>query len=162
MEVEKSLRSKRQNSLHFIFEPVSWRHEMRSLQQTSTCNYSMDLNTDHLNTGNIWIPKFMKLRFQMVGYSNGVADGYVYVLDRPFKYQTFYIWKQDGVHLSCIQMVGLSGIQMAFENQTIWHPTSFWPFEYQTIVWYSDPHCLLSRNSICKWERFFIPFSHDI
>ena len=31
-----------------------------------------------------------------------------------------------------IQMVGLSSIQMAFENQTIWHPTSFWPFKYQS------------------------------
>ena len=29
--------------------------------------YSEDLNTDHLNTGNIWIPTFLELRFQMVG-----------------------------------------------------------------------------------------------
>ena len=28
-------------------------------------------------------------------------------------------------------MVGLSGIQMALKNQTIWHPTSFQPFQYQ-------------------------------
>ena len=35
------------------------------------------------------------------------------------------IRKQDGVHLSGIQMVGLSDIQMAFNYQTICHPISF-------------------------------------
>ena len=34
-----------------------------------------------------------------------------------------YIRKQDGIHLSSIQMV--------FKYWTIWHPTSFQPFEYQ-------------------------------
>ena len=47
-----------------------------------------------------------------------------------------YIRKQDDVHLSGIKMVGLSGIQMAIKNRTIWHPTSFQPFEYQTILVY--------------------------
>ena len=41
-----------------------------------------------------------------------------------------YLRKQDGICLSSIQMVGVSGIQMKFENQTIWHPTSFGPIEY--------------------------------
>ena len=40
--------------------------------------------------------------------------------------------KKDGVHLSRIQINGLSGIQMAFENKTIWHLTKFQPFEYPT------------------------------
>ena len=44
---------------------------------------SGDLNTDHLNTGNIWIPRFLKLGFQMVGLL--VMS---YVIDRPFKYWT--------------------------------------------------------------------------
>ena len=47
--------------------------------------------------------------------------------------------KQDVVHLSSIQMVGLSGIQMAFENQTIWHPTSFRPFEHQASLVFRSP-----------------------
>ena len=48
-----------------------------------------------------------------------------------------YIRKQDGVRLSSIQMVGLSGIQMAFGYQTSWHPISFRPFEFQTSVFRS-------------------------
>ena len=32
--------------------------------------YSGDLNTDHLNPGNIQIPNFLLLGFQMVWYSN--------------------------------------------------------------------------------------------
>ena len=43
--------------------------------------YSGDLNTNHLNTGKIQIPNFLKFGFQMVGYSNGWMS---YVLDRPF------------------------------------------------------------------------------
>ena len=51
-----------------------------------------------------------------------------------------YERKKDGACLSGIQMVGLSGIQMAFKYQTIWHLTSFWPFKTR-LAWYSDPHC---------------------
>ena len=50
-----------------------------------------------------------------------------------------YIRKQDGVHLSFIQMVGLSSTQMAFKNQTIWHLTSFRPFDYQTSSVFRSP-----------------------
>ena len=49
----------------------------------------------------------------MVQYSNGRFKAMSYVLDRPFEYQ--YKRKQDGIQLSGIQMVGLSGNQMAFE-----------------------------------------------
>ena len=45
-----------------------------------------------------------------------------------------YIRKQDGIILSGFQMVGQSGIQMEFENQTIWHLTYFWLFEYRTSL----------------------------
>ena len=44
-------------------------------------NYSGNLNTDHLNTENIWIPNILKLGFQMVCYSNGRFM--CYVLDQP-------------------------------------------------------------------------------
>ena len=96
--------------------------------------YSGDLNTDHVNTGNICIQNFLKFKFKMVWYSNGQSNAMSYVLDQPLEgIPDQYIRKQNGVHLSCIQMVGLSGIQMVFKNQTIWHLdlTSFWPFEYQ-------------------------------
>ena len=33
---------------------------------TKAFEYSVDLNTDHLNTGNILIPNFLRLGFQMV------------------------------------------------------------------------------------------------
>ena len=46
--------------------------------------------------------------------------------------------KQDGVHLSGIQMVGLSSIQMAFEYQTIWHLTSFFDHLNTKLVRYSN------------------------
>ena len=71
----------------------------------------------------------------------GIQMGY-YVLDWPFNYRTSNK-KQYYVHLSGIQMVGLSGIQMAFENQTIWHPTSFLDHLNTRLVQYSDPHCNL-------------------
>ena len=97
--------------------------------------YSGDLNTDHLNTGNIWLPNFLKFKFQMVQYSMGYVPCTVMtilILDQ-------YIKKHDGFHLSGIKMVGLSSIQMAFENQTIWHPTYFRPFEYQTSSIFRSP-----------------------
>ena len=44
--------------------------------------YSGDLNTNNLNSGNIWIPNFLKFGFQMVQYSNGQSIGYALCL-RP-------------------------------------------------------------------------------
>ena len=57
----------------------------------------------------------------MVQYLNGWSMGYV-LCTRP----TIQIpeGKQDGIHLSGFQMVGMSDIQ--------WNPTSFLTFEYQT------------------------------
>ena len=79
----------------------------------------------HLNTGNIWIPNFLKFKFQMVPYSNGQFMCYVLCTRLTIIWiPDQYVRKQDGIHLSDIQMVGLLGIQMAFEFQTIWHPTS--------------------------------------
>ena len=43
----------------------------------SETNYSGDLHTNQLNTGNFWIPNFPKFGFQMVWYSNGRSMGYV-------------------------------------------------------------------------------------
>ena len=47
----------------------------------------------------------------MVWYSNGQAMGYVLCTSQTIQILDQYIRKQDGVHLSSIQMVGLSGIQ---------------------------------------------------
>ena len=78
--------------------------------------------------------KHLKFRFQMVWHSNGRCMGYV-LCNRPtIQIPDMCKRKQDGVHLSCIQMVGLSSIQIAFENQTIWHPNSFGPIKYQTSL----------------------------
>ena len=83
--------------------------------------YSGDLNTNHLNTGNIWIPNFLTFGFQMVWYSNGWFMYYVQCTRLTIQIPNQYIRKQDGVHLSDFQMVWLSGIQMGFEYQAIWH-----------------------------------------
>ena len=102
---------------------------IEKLRELSSLKYSGDLNTGHLYNGNIWIPNFLKFRFQMVRYSNGRSMDYVLCTRPTIQIPDQYISKQDGLHLSIIQMVGLSGIKMACENQTIWHPTSFQPFE---------------------------------
>ena len=65
---------------NFIFEIVS--------------NYSGDLKSDHLKSGNIWNPDFLKLGFQIVRFSNG----------RGFSYQPFQI------------RMFLSGFQMVFDK----------------------------------------------
>ena len=123
--------------------------------------YSGYLNTNQLNTVNIWIPKFLKLGFQMVLFSNGRSMCY------PMYWPTIqipdqYIQKHDGVHLSIIQMVRLSSIQRAFYYRTVWHPTSFWPFEYrtslvfrshgtQTSLWSGNP--ISNTVGICNLDQ---------
>ena len=76
----------------------------------------------------------MKLGFQMVQYLNGWSMDFVQCTRRTIQIPNQYIRKQDGVHFSSFQIAGLSGIQMTFKYQTIWHPTPFRPFEYQTTV----------------------------
>ena len=58
-----------------------------------------------------------------------------------------YVRKQDGINFSGIQMVGLSSIQLAFKKWTIWHPTSFQPFEYQTSLVFRSPLCYLVKDA---------------
>ena len=66
--------------------------------------YSGDLNNNHLNTGNIWIPYILKFGFQMVWYSNGQSMCYV-VCTRPTIWiPNQFIRKQNGVHWSSIQI----------------------------------------------------------
>ena len=74
----------------------------------------------------------MKFGFQMVWYSNGQFMCYVLYTRPTIQILDQCIGKQNGVHLSSIQMVWLSGFQMAFEYWTIWHPTAFQPLEYRT------------------------------
>ena len=71
--------------------------------------------------------------------SNGRFMDYVICTIPTIGIPDQHIRNQDGIHLSCIQMVGLSCIQMAFGYQTIWHPTSFWPFKYQTSLVFRSP-----------------------
>ena len=54
-------------------------------------------------------------------------------------------------------MVGLSGIQMVFENRTIRHPTSFRRFEYQTsLVFRSQCTNILRQHKLSIWGDFNI------
>ena len=70
--------------------------------------------------------------------------------------------KQDGINLSGIQMFGLSCTQMAFENQTIWHPTSFQPFKYQTSLGIQIPTILRYLNDHPNTKLWTILFYHSI
>ena len=55
-----------------------------------------------------------------VQISNGLVFKCYVLCTRPtIQIPNQYIRKQDGIHLSSIQMVGLSSIQMAFKNQTV-------------------------------------------
>ena len=74
-----------------------------------------------------WSSDFKWFGIQMVGLS--VIS---YAQDSPT------IWIPDKLMPSCFLMCW-SGIQMAFENQTIWQPTSFPPFEYQTSLVFRFP-----------------------
>ena len=60
-------------------------------------------------------------------------------------------------------MVGLSGIQMAFEYQTVWHPTSY-DHSYTGLVQYSDPHCNVEILQVrfCDNQalEFFVTFDN--
>ena len=96
--------------------------------------YSEDLNIDHLNTG-----KSLNTQLFEVWISNGWSVGYFLCTRPAVQIPDQYLRKQDRVHLSSIQMAGLSGLQMAFKNQTILHPTSFRPFEYQTSSVFRSP-----------------------
>ena len=100
----------------------------------------------HLITGSIWKPKFLKFGFQRVWYSNGRSMGYVLCTRPTIWIPDQYIRKQVGVHFSGIEMVGLSGIEMALKNQTIWHPTYFWPCKYQTSLVFRSPLYLQTLN----------------
>ena len=84
--------------------------------------YSGDLNTNQLNTKNIWITS----------------------LDR-------YKWKQDGIYLSGMQMVGLSSIQIAFEYWTIWRLTFLDQWNTK-LVPYSDLHCTTHLWLVLKYN----------
>ena len=82
--------------------------------------------------------KFFKFGIQILWYTNVLCSMY------QTDHLNQYIIKQDGVHLSGFQIVGMSGIQMALKNQNNWHPISFRPFEYQTRLVFRSP---LQRTS---------------
>ena len=86
--------------------------------------------SNYLNIGN---PKSELFEVQ---FSNGQYLGYT-LCSRPTTWMPDqYLRNHDSVHLS--------GIQMAFKNQTIWHPISFSPFNIQ-IPLYSHYRQFLSR-----------------
>ena len=118
-------------SLSEFWTLIIWKHLKTGLFRVTMLKtfkipekYSEDLNTNHLNTGNIWIQNFMKFRLQTIWNSNGWFMCSVLCTRLTIWKPNQCIRKQDGVHLS--------GIQVALECRTIWHPTSFPPSKYQT------------------------------
>ena len=62
--------------------------------------------------------------------------------------------KQGVVHLFGIQMAGLSRIQIELKNQTIEHPTSFRPVDYQTKLRYQSKKSQdLNTGLVRDWNR---------
>ena len=109
----------------------------------SSVLHSGDLNIDNVNTK---LLNFLKFRFQIVWYSNGGSMDYVLCNGLTIWILDHYIRKQDGFHLS--------GIQMAFENQTIWHSTSFQPFEYQIRSVFRSLNLFRSQVNCFYWFRY--------
>ena len=109
--------------------------------------YSGDLKSDHLKSGNIWNLDFLRVGFQMVLFSNGLGLAMAMVPT---------IWKLD--HLKsrhfCSDFKWLltkwqpfvqisnecaSGFQTPFKIQTICNPTSVAPFKIQTRLDFRSP-----------------------
>ena len=114
--------------------------------------YNRDLKTDHLNTRNIWIPNFLKFVFQMVRYSNGRSIGHVLCTRPTIKIPDQYIRKPGGIYFSSIQIVGLSSIQMAFENRRPFGIQPLFDHSNTERVWYSDPHCIFMLLLCVHWD----------
>ena len=93
---------------------------MLSLQK-----YNWNFENIKISNVQIWKRKTKNICLQTTIYTSGNACVPVH------RYHG-----NHGIHLSCIQIVGLPGIQMAFDYWTIWHPTSFRPFEYWTTCKY--------------------------
>ena len=92
----------------------------------------------HLNT------KLVKVRFQMVQYLNGWSMCYVLCTRLTIWKLDQYIRKQNGIHLSGIQIVRLPDIQMAFESNlfaNIWIPN------------YSVAHCTRCLKYGFTWRQ---------
>ena len=89
----------------------------------------------------IWIPKTFEIQTFWSSYFKGfgIQMGYILCTRPTIWIMDQYIRKQDGVHLSGIQMFELFGIQMGSKNQTIWHLTSYGPFDYQTSSVFRSP-----------------------
>ena len=96
--------------------------------------YSVDLNGR-----NIWILNFLKFEIQMVGYLNGRFIGFVLFTRLTIWILDQHVRKQ-GVHLSSIQMVKLSSIQIPDHLASNYFST-IW--KHTELIWYSDSHYTL-------------------
>ena len=97
---------------------IQWGSEYRSLK------YQKHLNTKLFG---VWI-------------SNCLVFKCFVLCSRPtIQIPDPYIRKQVGVDWSSIQMVRLSGIQIAIEYWAIWQQTSFQPFKYRSSLLFRSP-----------------------
>ena len=109
--------------------------------------YSGDLKSDHLKSGNIWNPDFLKVGFQMVRFSNGRALAINHSKSGRFcpDFKWFLTKWRPFVRIS---NGWASGFQIPFEIQTICNPTCFGPFEIQTRSDFRSPLYTAQSNSI--------------
>ena len=115
--------------------------------------YSGDLKSDHLKSGNIWNPDFLKVGFQMVRFSNGRALAINHSKSGRFcpDFKWFLTKWRPFVRIS---NGWASGFQIPFEIQTICNPTCFGPFEIQTRSDFRSPLYLNTRLVRFSNDRF--------
>ena len=73
----ESLTSTNWNIL-ICWHSTSWQHPSKSRLNRCllNCKCNGDLKSDHLQSGNIWRPDFLKITFQMVQFSKGLGYSY--------------------------------------------------------------------------------------
>ena len=113
-----------------LFRPPFDNLDIRAKSDQHSNVYRWDLNIGHGHSAGIWILTIQILEtyeyhtFWSLDFKWSV-QGYVLCTGPTIWIPDKYIRKQD--------------FQMAFENQTIWHPTSFRPLEYQTFFVFRSP-----------------------
>ena len=97
----------------------------------------------------IWNPEFLKVRFQMVRFSNGRDYSYSYSpnhLENPtIQNPAIFVWIssgfwQDGSHLSRFQMCGPLDFRSYSKSRPFATQSGFRPFKIQTSQDFKPPH----------------------
>ena len=139
----------------YTFQPTQAKFSINFGVGNEHIYYSGDLKSDHLKSGNIWNPDFLKVGFQMVRFSNGRALAINHSKSGRFcpDFKWFLTKWRPFVRIS---NGWASGFQIPFEIQTICNPTCFGPFEIQTRSDFRSP--LYLHSSVVPNDVFSVIF----